>query len=251
MSDGTAAEFGFPLHERVSCRARRLRIQIGHEGRVELVIPHGVPREEALRFVWRKRDWIIDRRAQALRRSPVVPPLRWNGHDRLLLGGVLRPLRHQGARLRRPCVRFGDVVEVLAPAAWSEQPERLTRLLRRELREHARWCAERQIGTVQAALPVRPSALRIADQKTRWGSCAADGTISLSWRLVMAPRPVFHYVVVHELCHLVHRNHSPRFWSLVARHMPDYAEHVAWLRHHGAQLQAHLPRRAPKSTEEP
>jgi len=110
----------------------------------------------------------------------------------------------------------------------------------RQLREQARNTARELIAIEAQRMSVKPTALRIGDQKTLWGSCGRDGTISLSWRLALAPGEVFRYVVIHELAHLMHRNHGQRFWALVGKHMPDYDVHRRWLREHGAALHAVL-----------
>lgn len=78
--------------------------------------------------------------------------------------------------------------------------------------------------------------ITIRDQKTRWGSCSARGTLSFNWRLMLAPPAVLDYVVVHELCHLTHMNHSAAFWALVESVCPDYRTHRKWLKEHGAEL---------------
>ena len=109
-----------------------------------------------------------------------------------------------------------------------------------QLREQARRSARELIAVEAQRMGVNPKSLRIADQKTLWGSCGRNGTISLSWRLALAPPEVFRYVVIHELAHLVHRNHGQRFWAFVARHMPEFEMHRRWLREHGAALHAVL-----------
>lgn len=76
----------------------------------------------------------------------------------------------------------------------------------------------------------------VRDQKTRWGSCSGRGTLSFNWRLILAPNRVLDYVVVHELCHLTHMNHSAEFWRAVERVMPDYKEQRTWLKIHGREL---------------
>lgn len=78
--------------------------------------------------------------------------------------------------------------------------------------------------------------IRIGDQKTRWGSCSSNGTLSFSWRLMLAPPRVLDYVVIHEICHLTHMNHSAQFWALVEAFDPDYKEHRRWLRENGNTL---------------
>lgn len=90
---------------------------------------------------------------------------------------------------------------------------------------------------------VRPGRLSIRCQHTRWGSCSSQGNISLNALLMLAPEAVRDYVVVHELCHLKHMDHSPRFWREVARVLPDYAAQRDWLRANGAALLQRNPKK--------
>jgi predicted metal-dependent hydrolase len=83
--------------------------------------------------------------------------------------------------------------------------------------------------------------IRVGDPRGRWGSCSMRGTLSFSWRLVMTPPEVLAYVVVHELCHLRHMNHSARFWELLDEAWPTRREQQEWLRRHGAELHAYVP----------
>ena len=78
--------------------------------------------------------------------------------------------------------------------------------------------------------------IRIGDQRSRWGSCSSNGTLSFNWRLILAPPEILDYVVIHELCHLTHMNHSKAFWELVESVDPDYKEHERWLRENGDTL---------------
>lgn len=79
-------------------------------------------------------------------------------------------------------------------------------------------------------------AIRIKDQKTRWGSCSSLHNLNFNWRLIMAPAEVLDYVVVHELCHMTHMNHSRDFWNMVEKVMPDYRVHRKWLKDNGNRL---------------
>jgi hypothetical protein len=78
--------------------------------------------------------------------------------------------------------------------------------------------------------------IEIRNQRTRWGSCSTNGTISLNWRLLMAPPEVIDYVVVHELAHLREPNHTDAFWSLVAEQIPEWETHADWLEEHSTRL---------------
>ncbi|WP_041082632.1 M48 family metallopeptidase [Thermotoga profunda] len=80
------------------------------------------------------------------------------------------------------------------------------------------------------------SKIRISDAKTRWASCSSKGTLSFSWRLIMAPLSVIDYVVIHELVHLEEKNHKRNFWIKVKMLMPDYEKYKDWLKQNGYLL---------------
>ena len=85
-------------------------------------------------------------------------------------------------------------------------------------------------------MDVQVGRITIRNQKTRWGSCSAKGNLNFNCLLMKAPPEVLDYVVVHELCHRLEMNHSPRFWAQVERVLPDYKVSRKWLREHGNEL---------------
>lgn len=89
---------------------------------------------------------------------------------------------------------------------------------------------------------VKPKTITIRDQKTRWGSCSGRGNISYNWRVIMAPRSVADYLVVHELCHLRLLNHSPEFWQLVKSFIPEFRQQRNWLKENDLLLNSFLAR---------
>jgi len=93
-----------------------------------------------------------------------------------------------------------------------------------------------RLDAAVAALDTRYTALTIRNQRTRWGSCSSTGAMSFNWRLLLAPEAVLDYVVWHEACHLLVLDHSPRFWALLASHLPGYDAPKRWLRRHGQTL---------------
>jgi predicted metal-dependent hydrolase len=104
------------------------------------------------------------------------------------------------------------------------------------LKARARNEIESEVSRQAARLRLKPGSVSVRDQRTRWGSCSARGTLSFNWRLVMTPPEVLAYVVVHELAHLVHPNHSPDFWSYVGRAFPAYKTARTWLKKNAALL---------------
>ena len=86
------------------------------------------------------------------------------------------------------------------------------------------------------AIGVKPKRIAVRDTVSRWGSCSSSGRLSFSWRLILAPPFVLDYLAAHEVAHMVHMNHSPKFWSLLRRAFPDTNRAEAWLKAHGADL---------------
>lgn len=113
----------------------------------------------------------------------------------------------------------------------------------REIRRQAKEILPLRVHALaeQLGLSGRVRRVTIRFQKTRWGSCSAKGTISLNGLLVLVPERVRDYVIIHELCHLRHMDHSPAFWSGVEAVLPDHRELRGWLRKNGRQLIGRLP----------
>lgn len=238
----SSPDFPFAVTERSHPRARHIRISIGPTGQVLLTIPQHASRMQARAFLASRVGWVQEQLARQRHQSPGTSghAPRWDGHDVLPLHGVERPLRWQQARLARPQVRIAESgIEVFAPRESS--PSLRLRALRLALMREARLEAEDGLNREAHRLGLAWQSLRIGDPRAQWGNCTREGAISLSWRLLLAPPEVFRYVIIHELCHLPHPDHSPAFWALVARQMPDYLPQRQWLRRHGSSLHQWLP----------
>lgn len=124
------------------------------------------------------------------------------------------------------------------PVSEYTQTQRLA--LEKRYKEAAREYIPKRADYYLAAYPYlfprSYSRISVREQKTRWGSCSSKGTLSFNWKLMLAPPAILDYVIVHELCHLAHMNHSERFWSSVAAVLPDYKERRKWLKEHGNEL---------------
>jgi predicted metal-dependent hydrolase len=222
---------------RESSRARTLRVLVGAriEGGIEIVVPRRVPEAQVDRFIADHRDWIDDALSKHRRRESQLG-LREQG-ALWILGERYRLVRVRGERSHASFGRLnGELcVGIAGPA------ERFGQALERFLRAQARTTALELITPEEDSLGVKASKLRIGDQRTCWGSASSNDTISLNWRLVLAPREIFDYVVVHELCHLRHRDHSRRFWGLLEQRRPGFKAQERWLTEHGAELRAWKP----------
>jgi predicted metal-dependent hydrolase len=204
---------------RRSDRARRVRVVVEPSGSVEVVLPRRAAQREAAAAVAELRPWIERRVAETeAARAAVAARGSWLPY----LGETLHPRREAGrtrAHRRGDTLLHGDRVQI-----------------ERWYRRMARDEVVPRLDQAVAALSVDYASVRIANQRTRWGSCSANGAMSFNWRLLLAPPEILDYVVWHEACHLVHLDHSRRFWSLLERHRPDYRTPRRWLRDNGATL---------------
>ncbi len=122
----------------------------------------------------------------------------------------------------------------------SEKPKIIDGLTAQELkqkREEARKVISERLNNYAKKYNFKFLKFRLSSAKTRWGSCSTSGTISINWHLIFAPIDMLDYVIVHELCHTKHHNHSKFFWNEVAKIIPDYKERRKWLRDNGNSLQ--------------
>lgn len=125
--------------------------------------------------------------------------------------------------------------------ARAERAEKLSREELEALKKQARPVFLARTAFYAPLVGVRAQRVMVRSQRTKWGSCSARGGLNFNCLLLLAPEEVLDYVVVHELCHLLEMNHSPRFWAEVKRVLPDYAAARKWLRQNGNALMARLP----------
>lgn len=215
-------------------RQRTMRIRIKSQA-IVVSGPSAVSRSRLLRFIREKQDWIEKSFRRQRDRMERLELLKKQVNGTLLLRGVRKPIcDFPVPGLRKPRLVEHDhaIVYQFNPLS---QPEHHTpvpdsdlvssfyrNLARRELQKHYLHWTER--------LPFRPSRFSIRNQRTKWGSCSSRGTISLNWRLVKCPAFIIDYIIIHELCHLRHFNHSRAFWSIVKYYYPGIKEAKTWIR---------------------
>jgi predicted metal-dependent hydrolase len=132
--------------------------------------------------------------------------------------------------------RQGWIERKIAEVKARPQPAALSTAARAALIREAEKVISERCAWFAARTGWQPNGVRISAAQSRWGSCGIRGTLHFSWRLIRAPLPVIDYVVVHELAHLVERNHSRRFWVKVATVLPDFQQPRRWLRMNGHLL---------------
>ena len=123
----------------------------------------------------------------------------------------------------------------------AQEQQKLTDQELRALREKARTLVTERVQFYAPLIGVTYNQIAIRAQHTRWGSCSAKGNLNFNCLLMLCPEEVRDYVVIHELCHRKHLNHSADFWAEVERYCPDYRIHRKWLKDNGAALISRLP----------
>ena len=233
---GVAA--GHPYTLIRSGRARRLTLHIDPERGLEAVVPARLGVERARRevesFIVERSRWVERSLAEIAQRRASL-----GTSGRIAVGGTI-PYAGRAHRIRAGAVRTITVADgdIIVPESVATREALVRVRLITWLRRRARTVAEQMIAVYAREMRVRPTRLRIADQSSRWGSASADGTISLSWRLVMAPPSCFEAVVVHELAHLRARGHGVRFRQIVERHLADESARMRELQRLGPALGA-------------
>ncbi|HEY4211682.1 MAG TPA: SprT family zinc-dependent metalloprotease [Steroidobacteraceae bacterium] len=216
-SDKDATE-GWLVRE--SERARRLTVRVFHSGRVEVVVPSRTAPHTVERFLERHRGWIERKREEAKKRAippaPFPPPrielAACNESWRLHLSGGAHRVRLQQA---------GDGLLILSGDTSDGHAVRLA--LRRWLTERATDVLAPALAACARECGFEFERVLVRRQRTRWGSCSTRGTISLNGCLMFQRPQVVRYLLIHELVHTLHMNHSQRFWQRVERHCPQYS----------------------------
>lgn len=216
-------------------RRRTIELSVDPAGGLIVAAPMRTPHHEIDAFVQQKTRWIrkalrdARERAKHLRRDFVTgESLPYLGRS-LRLSVVDAVAGRSGVELRGACL------ELRLPPGVSEGERRsaIIKSLEGWYQTPARTALLDRVQFFAPLLGVEPKAVRVRNQKTRWGSCGKDATLYFSWRLIMAPPAVADYLVVHELCHLRRPDHGRAFWSLVASVLPDSQERRAELRRDG------------------
>jgi predicted metal-dependent hydrolase len=223
---------GFVAEVTRTLRTKSATIKV-EDGVVMVVVPQALIEERIVKLLNDKTRWIkeklaLHRLAQATSDKEYV-----SGESFSYLGrnyrlkvskGQYEPIKLLHGRFTVTLRVGSDNPELIQDSLTSWYKQRALSKLTEKAKRYAEI-----IGVTYAAVGIKL-------YKNRWGSCSVDGDIDFNWLIIMAPNRVVDYVVAHELCHLIHHDHSPQFWRQLERVMPDYAESKEWLKVHGSSL---------------
>lgn len=221
----TVGDLELPVVIRTHARARRMTLRLSADGsRVQITIPRWGRSQDALEFARSRSQWLARQIAALPVPCPIVP-----GGALSYRGTSLR-IEHSADAPRKPIAQNG-LVRLGGPATSLESR------LKRWLRDEAEALSAADLAFYCERAGSKAPRLALSNARRRWGSCAPDGSIRINWRLVMAPDFVRRSVVAHEVAHLVHFDHSPRFHALLGDIFEgDVAAANAWLKQEGRSL---------------
>ena len=240
MTERDRVRFGDTTIEYEVRRSKRRRktVQITVSGGgVQVTAPMKTPAGGLQAIVRKRATWILSHTSAVL---PEASPKRFvSGETLPYLGRNVRMIV-DAADVRSPSVHFDHWRFRVTVPQGIDGGERYSRICRTIVGWYRTRAAERLAASVDRWWPslgqVEKSRILIRDQRHRWGSCAPDGTLRFNWRAMMLEPALIEYVVVHELAHLTHRNHSTDFWGLVSKAMPDAQRRRQRLREAGRAL---------------
>lgn len=226
-----------PVHYRVrrSRRAHSLNLRVTARKGLEVVLPWRWTLDDVDRALAEHADW-IDRQVEihGVRRGPVRREMT-TGRAVLVLGEprVIRIEALDAARRHAKVSADSESLRVrLGPSDLLDPKPAVERWLRNLARTHIR----ARVRDLAALHGFSPNKVIVGERTSRWGSCSNRGNLSFCYRLVMAPPEVIDAVICHELSHLEHLNHGPRFHALLDRICPEHARHMGWLREHHDEM---------------
>jgi len=214
----------------VKRKRKTISIYVERDGDVQVIVPERMSIEEVENAIELKRTWIYSKLTEwEYFNDPKVEREFVNGESFMYLGRNYRleivdnqdtslKLYHGSFSLRKKDVKKANDV------------------FKQFYKEKGFPKIQERVEHYKKIMDVEPKQIRIIDLSNRWGSCTDDGGINFHWKTLMAPMKIIDYIVVHELAHLIYKNHSPEFWSVVDKIMPDYKEREMWLDENGASL---------------
>ncbi len=223
-----------------SARRRSLSIEIA-QAQVVVRAPYFVAKADIEKFVREKSLWVQQKLAQQEQQISDLPSYTFaKGTSVPYLGNPLELVVHK--QPKADVVRYGAKLLVILTSRSRLPDEQQTRRLVSQwyqdqalkLLQEKTDAAVARLNTTNAG--TKHAGITLKATRSKWGHCTVQGAIQYNWQILLAPEPIVDYLVAHEVSHLLHHNHSPAFWAVVARLCPDYKNRRAWLKANGMQL---------------
>lgn len=209
-------------------KRKTMGIYIDVYGHIELRVPKGTSPESIRHLLESKWDWIqLKSKEQKERTNGFKEKVYNDGETFLFLGKPYPVCITIDENIKQDSVILEE--DKLHIYVREQEDERVKQALKRFYYQQCKSLVEKRIKIYQNNFKVKPRSIRISDNKSNWGTCDSKLQLTFNWKLAMAPMESIDYVVVHEMCHMVHLNHDRSFWRLVGKILPDYEQRKNWL----------------------
>ena len=231
---------------------KAIQLSVELKGKVQVSCSHCTFLAKVIFFLADHWQWIQKQLEEQKKIRKKYPLKKFKVGESFLFQGRKLQLRYENVfSMEKHCYINGSVTGFHVGKSsliyyWRESEDLSSDNLKKELKVFYETAGKKKLQesllVCSSRMQLVPKSVRIGSQRSLWGSCSSKGNISLNWRLVAAPPAVLNYVVVHELAHLKHLNHSLSFWSFVSQFCPKYKAHENWLQHNTYALDFLLPR---------
>ncbi len=209
-------------------KRKTMGIYIDIYGHIEVRVPKETPENSIIQLIEGKWDWLQRTRKEMIARTAGKKEKVYEN------GEVFQYLGDNYSIeivLDIHCKQDHAVIEgdKLILYVKQNEEERIKQALKRFYYQKCKAIVEKRIRFYQSNFKMKPRSIRISDNKSSWGTCDSNLQLTFNWKLAMAPLEVIDYIVVHEMCHMVHMNHDRSFWRLVGKILPDYERQKSWL----------------------
>ncbi len=202
--------------------------------------PRRLTKSRIKEVVKMKSNWLINKIEEIKKIKSVTSPIQFKSGEKFpYLGKEYRLRVYSGRNTKKAKIvlsRGEFQIKVSSLLNENERKNTIREIILQWYKGQAKTKIQERVTLYQERMGVKPNRVVVKEQKKRWGSCSSKGNLNINWRLIMAPLAVIDYIVVHELAHLIHPNHSNDFWQFVKVYFPDYKKQQEWLKSNGAAL---------------
>lgn len=231
----------------IRSKRKTLSMSVDKDGNIVVKAPLRFPSDKDIqKFMEQKMDWILKQRKRQQEREDMRLVRRFEndysfpylGEERLveMQPGKRTSILYENYKIKINTPYYEALEQDYEAEKNKESIQKLQSALKKWYKKQAYEYISRRVEYYQKVIGVTVKEVSIKSRKTQWGSCDSNGCLTFSWRLVMARPEAIDYVVIHELCHRIHMDHSKAFWNLVQKYMPDYKKQKQWLEENSVNL---------------
>ncbi|KLO25183.1 MULTISPECIES: M48 family metallopeptidase [unclassified Marinitoga] len=216
----------------IKSKRKTLSIIIDETGEVLVKAPKWLSDFEVKKFVFDKRSWIISKIMQ-FKENPITKRNYETGEEFLFLGKNYKLMIFEG--------NYGvgiqdNFIYISLKKDFFDNYELKRNMIIKWYKKQAKKIINERLKYYSKLMSLNYGKVYIRDQKTRWGSCSGKNNLSFNYKIIMAPKRKFDYIIVHELAHIIYKHHQKSFWNYVEKYCDDYIESRKWFRENGKKL---------------